>query len=361
MLSRTRFVLAALAAVAICVGSLRAAPLTDSLKKGTPDIKSAGALAFGTDGVLFVGDSQGSAIFAIDTGDNPAKPAEGAIKIEGLDGKIGSLLGIDSKQLLVNDLAVNPASGNAYLSVSRGRGPDAKPVILRVTRGDGKVEEVKLDDAKFAKIALPNPNERQRQDTVTDIAFVNGKLIIAGLSSEQFASKLRVVPFPSTEAGNGASVEIYHGAHGALETRAPVRTFVPYDISGETNILAAYQCTPLVRFPVSQLKPGEKIKGTTIAELGNRNRPLDMITYTKDGKDYLLLTNSSRGVMKIPTAGLEKIEGISSRISGTAGAKYETISDLKDVMQMDKLDNGHAILLTQTAGGPMNLTTIALP
>ncbi len=41
--------------------------------------------------------------------------------------------------------------------------------------------------------------------------------------------------------------------------------------------------------------------GTTIAELGNRNRPTDMIVYSKDGKDYLLIANTSRGVMKVPT------------------------------------------------------------
>jgi len=47
----------------------------------------------------------------------------------------------------------------------------------------------------------------------------------------------------------------------------------------------AYTCTPLVQFAIPDLKPGAKVKGKTIAELGNRNRPLDMIDYQKDGKD----------------------------------------------------------------------------
>ena len=79
---------------------------------------------------------------------------------------------------------------------------------------------------------------------------------------------------------------------------------MPYQIEGEPHLLAAYTCTPLVKFPVAELKPGTQVKGTTIAELGNRNRPLDMIVYEKDGKDYLLLANSSRGVMKITTDGI---------------------------------------------------------
>ena len=37
--------------------------------------------------------------------------------------------------------------------------------------------------------------------------------------------------------------------------------------------------------------------GTTIAELGAGNRPMDMIVYTKGGADYILMNNSSRGVM----------------------------------------------------------------
>ena len=74
-------------------------------------------------------------------------------------------------------------------------------------------------------------------------------------------------------------------------------------------MLAAYTCTPLVKVPVSELKAGAHVKGTTIAELGNRNQPLDMIMYQKDGKDYLLMSNSSRGVMKIPTEGAGEAPG----------------------------------------------------
>ena len=77
-------------------------------------------------------------------------------------------------------------------------------------------------------------------------------------------------------------------------------------------MLAAYTCTPLVKVPVSELKAGAHVKGTTIAELGNRNKPLDMIMYQKDGKDYLLMTNSSRGVMKIPTEGAGEAPGITA-------------------------------------------------
>lgn len=348
----------ALLGAALMVSPLRA-DLTESLKEGTPDIKSIGAMAFGPDGVLFVGDTQSGAIFAIDTGDR--KPvAEGMYKVQGIDAKIASLLGTDSKMVMINDLAVNPASGRAYLSVSRGRGPDAKPVMLRLTQS-GEMEEMSLKGVKFAKAVLPNANSQKRQEAITDLAYVDGKVIVAGLSNEQFASNLRAIPFPFSESNKGSSVEIFHGAHGRFETASPVRTFTLYDIKGEPNVLAAYTCTPLVRFPLSQLKPGEKVKGTTVAELGNRNRPLDMITYTKGGKDYILLANSARGVMKITTENIDSVEGITAKVNGTRGLPYETIASLKGVEQLDRQDKDHALLLIRTEQGGMNLESVPLP
>ena len=139
----------------------------------------------------------------------------------------------------------------------------------------------------------------------TDLAYVDGRLFLAGLSNEEFSSRLLAIPFPFTEAPDGASVEIYHGSHGRLETRSPIRTFVAYKINGEPHLLAAYTCTPLVKVPVADLKAGAHVKGKTIAELGNHNVPLDMVVYQKDGKDYILMANSSRGVMKIPTDGAD--------------------------------------------------------
>jgi hypothetical protein len=357
MLSRSRLLLSAVLSIGLVASSL-GADLTDSLKKGTPELKSAGALAFGPDGVLFVGDPQGAAIFAIDTGDKA--PAGGAIKVEKIDEKIAGMLGTDAKGILINSVAVNPASGNAYLSVSRGKGPDAKPAILRVD-AKGKIEELSLKDVKFAKAELPNASSKNRQEAITGLAFLKDRVLVAGLSNEEFASRFRVIPFPFKEADKGAGVEIFHGSHGKLETASPVRTFVPYSIKGEDHILAAYTCTPLVKVPVAQLKPGEKVKGVTIAELGNRNRPLDMIIYTKDGKDYILMANSARGLMKITTEGIDKADGITSRIADKAGLTYQTIDAIKGVQHLAKLDKDNALVLTKNEAGVINLETVPLP
>jgi hypothetical protein len=360
MQPRFRIVWAAAAAVALCAGALRAEDA--GLKKGTPDLKSAGPIAFGPHGVLFVGDPQGAAIFAIDAGDSTAGKPDSGLRIESLDGKIASLLGIDIKQLQFYDMQVNPVSGKVYLSLTRGTGPDAAPVILRVS-GRGEPEVVELKDVPFAKITLPNPSEKQRREALTRLEFVKGILYVAGLSNEEFSSRFLAIPYPFKETKGGTSVEIYHGSHGQFETRSPIRTFTAYDINGETNLLAAYTCTPLVKIPVSQLKPGEKVKGTTVAELGNMNRPLSMFVYEKDGKDYLLIANSARGVMKVSTDNIDKIAGITQRVSDKAGLKYETIKDLKKVEKLARLDKDHAVILAKadTPEASMYLKAIALP
>jgi len=362
---------AVLVAPTIMATAAAAADVKGLTESGKPELKSAGPLAFGPKGVLFVGDPLGATIFAIGVGEAPKAALGDGFKLEGVDGKVAALLGTTAADLSINDVAIEPGTGIAYLSVTRGVGPDAQPAICRVD-GAGQVTALPLDKVAYAKVALANaPNAEQkdrkgrslRTEAITDLAFVDGKVYIAGLSNEEFASKLRAIEFPFKSADTGTSVEIVHTAHGAaLETRSPVRTFVPFIVGGEPQLLAAYTCTPLVTFPVSSLKPGEKVRGKTIAELGNGNQPLDMIVYEKEGKKYLLLANSRRGVMKISTDTIDKQPALTEAVGGggTAGLKYDTIADLKDVQQLDKLGDKHAVLLVKGASG-LDLKAVALP
>jgi hypothetical protein len=132
-------------------------------------------------------------------------------------------------------------------------------------------------------------------------------------------------------------------------------------IGNEPQLLAAYTCTPLVEFPVKAITPGAKIKGKTVAELGNRNRPLDMIVYQKGGRDYLLLANSSRGVMKISTENIENAEAIQSPVADRKGLGYETIESWTDVDHLDRFDEDHALVLRRTRSGGVNLEELPLP
>jgi len=350
-----RTLLAAVAALALA----GTAPAAD-LAKGTPEVKSVSALAFGPNGILFVADPLGTNVFAIDTGDTAAAAGgKGDVNVVKLDEKIAAMLGTTPANVAVKDVRTNPASGNVYLAVAR-TGPGGGSLVLKLTR-DGKLAEFPLKDVPFAVAKVEGANDKTKDTAITSMAFVEGKLVIAGLSNEEFVSTLRMIPYPFKEVAKGTSVEIFHGNHGKLETKAPIQTFTPFKVGAADYLLAAYTCTPLVRIPVSDLKPGEKVKGTTIAELGNQNKPLDMIVYTKDKQEYLLIANNKRGVMKMPTDGIGSAASIDKRVGGTAGPKYETIKELTGVLHLDRLDAERALILVQADDKSLSLKSIPLP
>ncbi len=353
--------------------------LTANLTSGKVQLKSAGALAFGPDGILFVGDSTAGSVVEIDTNDHQNASAAAKVNVEGIDTKIAAMVGVPPDQISINDVKVNPLSKNVYLSVTRGRGPDATPLVVKVDAA-GQVTNVSLDNIKHASVSLtdsPAADPAARQDprmmTITDMSYVNGNLMVAGLSNEEWSSALRSIPVPFKTAEPGATLQIWHSSHGRYETQSPVRSFVPYNIGGQPYILAAYTCTPLVKIPVSSLKAGGKVKGVTIADLGAGNQPLDMVPYKKDGHDYILIANTSRGLVKLKADSLESFDAIDSptKVDGPAGVPYDKL-DLKNVLQMAAFDSANAVVLIGKPGpgpafnpgrpvGPLNLQTIALP
>jgi hypothetical protein len=367
-------ILLILVALGMSVRDTDASRWTADMKEGKLAVQSLGSLAFGPDGVLFAADTKAAAIVAISTGDTKAGANGKLIKGDAINDKIAAMLGTTADQILIEDMAVNPISRNVYMSVSRGRGPDAVPVLVRV-KGDGQIEVVSLEKVKHSVVELPDAppvaaaaaqGARQapsRQESITDLAFVNGKVVVAGLSNEEFGSSLRAIPFPFQAASKPTGVEIYHGAHGRFETRAPVRTFVPFKIGSQDHILAAYTCTPLVQFSLNEVKPGAKIKGKTIGEFGNRNRPLDIIVYEKDGKTFLLIANSSRGIMKITTDKIDSTESIVDPVpgGGTKGLPLETIASWTGITQLDRLDKQHAVVVRKGEGTALNLESLPLP
>ena len=331
-----------------------------------PAFQSIGPLAFGPDGTLFAGDRDAAMIYAVNLGAEAAGASQGTADVTGLDQKIAAVLGTAAAEVSITDLAVHPTSRNSFISVMRGQGTAAKPALLRVD-GAGTIAIVDLAKTTATSVTLPNPpvanaagRSNPRTQTIMDMALVNGRLVVAGLSNEEFASKLWSVPYPFATTDRGTSIEIFHGNHGKLETNSPIFSFVPYNVAGQPTVIAGYLCTPLVKIPMSALKPGDKVLGTTIAELGAGNRPIDMIVYTKGGQEYLLMSNTSHGVMKIPTSQFASAAPITARVGGTQGA-FEKIAALQGVEQLDLLDNGRTILIVRGADGARSLTAVVLP
>ena len=89
---------------------------------------------------------------------------------------------------------------------------------------------------------------------------------------------------------------------------------------------------------------------------------LDMIVDSKGGQEYLLTTNNSRGVMKIPTSTFAKATPITAPVtSEPGGVPFEKVTSMTGIEQMDKLDDQRTIVLARHASGGVNLQVVPLP
>jgi hypothetical protein len=356
--------LALIAAGAVMTAMTNRNSLPDGFVKGTPEIKSISALAFGPDGTLFIGDSKSASVFAVLTGDNQKIEKGTAVDIKKFDQKIAAALGTTVDNISITDIVVNPLSRKVYCAVQLNDGSSA---LLKI---EGEtLTAVNLKNVDYSVLSLNNPPAEDAKDqrgrplrvsSVTDIGFYDGKVLVSGLSNQEFSSTFRSIPFPFTKVQDQSSLEIYHAAHKQYETFAPIRTFTTGEIAGKKYLIASYTCTPLVLFPLDDLKPGMHVKGRTVAEMGAGNSPLDMITMKKGGESFLIMSNSSRPVFKVKYKSIESFQGnITTPVEesfATSGVDFISLP-VTNVMQLDKLDDSQFILLQRKSNGDLDLWT----
>jgi hypothetical protein len=355
------------------------------LQVGTPGIESVGPITFGPDDVLFVADNATASVFAIDVADPGDEGGVDALDVDDIDTKLAAFLGCSADDVILRDLAVHPRTHNVYLSVMRGRGNEASPLILRLDHRTGALAEVPLDDLPFAQVAITNaPSEDDerldmqfadppdgeeveirghklrfarspaRTATVTDIAYVDGMLVVAGMSNEEFSSTLRRIPFPFTGDVVNNDLEIFHVSHGKWETAAPIRTFVPYD-AGQ-SILASYTCTPLVHFSLANMAAGGHAKGRTVAELGAMNQPLDIVSYTVGGNEYLLIAHSTHPLMKIACSDIDTQEALTEPREPRGVPRDEL--DIPGVKKLANFNRDYVLALQRDESGTRHLRSL---
>ncbi|MBV9988396.1 MAG: hypothetical protein JO301_12015 [Chitinophagaceae bacterium] len=329
--------------------------------KGTPEIRSISALSFSKDGILFIGDSRSASVFAVETNDKKTDWAED-IAVAGIDQKIADALGTQKANITITDMAVNPVSKKLYIAVQNS---DGTPALLKA--GNKGIEAVSLKDVHFSSIALNDVYAEDAKDargrplrisTISDLAFDNGKLYVSGLSNKEFSSTFRSIPFPFSDQQDQASLEMYHASHGRYETTSPIRTFAISKINGKDYLIASYTCTPLVLYPLDELKAGMHVKGRTVAEMGAGNTPIDMTTITKGGETYLIMGNTARPVSEVNYKSIASFEGtLTQQVAGKAGTPYIEVPSLTKVLQMDKLDAHKVVIMQKKENGDIDLLT----
>lgn len=326
-----------------------------------PEIKSISSMSFGPDGILFIGDSKSATVFAVNTKDAKQNKKVAPLDIKSLDQKVAAALGTEAANITITDMAVNPVSKILYLAV---QSLDGTPALLTL-QGD-KLASVPLKDLAYTSVIINNAPAEDAKDqrgrsvrisSISDIGYADGKLMVSGLSNHEFSSSFKTIPYPFTNKQDESTLEIYHAAHGKYETSAPIRTFTTTEINGKQYLVASYTCTPLVLFPMSELKPGTHVKGRTVAEMGSGNSPIDMITITSGNEPHLMMANTRHPVAKVPYKNIAAFEGtLTEPVKGTAGVNFTALS-LTNVVQMDKLDNNMVLVLQKKPNGDLDLWT----
>lgn len=345
-------------------------------QKGDPGLQSIGRLAFGPDGLLLVSDPRSASVLAIDTGDTgPLVKLEK--KIESIDAILAKALNINSEDFTIVDMAVNPASGRIYFSLNAK--PGNKPVLIAID-GKGEIHQPDLDKVEYVRMTLP-VGDKGKLRNVTDLAWADSSVVVAGQSSEEFANKIFQLPIPLENGINARyfSAETYHVAHKRWETKAPIQSFIPYEEDGEFFIVGAFACTPIAKFPLNGIESGQKIKGISVVELGSGNRPRDMFTYKKGGKEWLV-TNTKRFHEKFgPSAywgarvDMNYLSADSAdttnenaprrdvkKTSGPEAKGIEVVDALYGAVLVSQLENEHVIVLRENDSSH-NLEPVTLP
>ncbi|MEM1173806.1 MAG: hypothetical protein AAGA33_11275 [Pseudomonadota bacterium] len=326
--------------------------------------KSASVLTFGEDDILFVGDSGKGTVYAYDLPDKGrASKADVAYNVLDLDSLLIAALDADSGPIRYQDLAVHPVTRDAFVAVSYARDGKERSAVVSVSRA-GDVEKLDLEALDSSTFALRDTADDEvtfwrdipaPSLTITDLDYVNGELFVSGISTGEFASTLRKIPYPFSKTASVASIEMYHAAHAQTETRAPIRAMTVIDLEDQAFVVAAYTCTPLVTLPVDSLEDGAKVTAKTIAELGYGNTPLDVIAFSAADmqgtvSSYLLVVNREMAADLITFDEVSAAvagDGLSSPVpylGATAGVATTTLP-LAGVMQAADQDNQFLLAL----------------
>jgi hypothetical protein len=347
-------------------------PVFSSTTKGTPDIKSIEALGFAP-GALLIGDGKGGQVFAIKIENQPAQKWT-TTEMTGLKDKLAERIGTSAEGIEIKKMVVDPQTQLAYVAVRKLSG---KKDLVLIVDASLKISELPLENIEYARITLA-PEDKASVGLITDVAWSGKSILVAAQVSKTFKSRVLVAPAPIAAESRGTvfSTKTYHVSHGKWETDAPIRTMMPYQENGKNYVVAAFTCTPIVKYAIDDLKADARVEGVSVVELGNGNTPLDMFSYEKDGKTYILMSSKRNAKFASKDTGpgsywtVKVDQGIlteKTKINETAlkrgansAATTQIIADYQGVMMMDRLGTDRALVIREGKDS-VSLAVLALP
>jgi hypothetical protein len=338
--------------------------------QGNPQIKTIEAIAFGPNGLLLIGG--GARVVSVETGDTTPS-AWTKREIANIDQLLAGKLGLPAKDIEIRDLAVNPASGKAYVALQSLK---TKANAILTIDGTGNIQEFPLDNVKYTAYALAAPKAAITK--VTDIAWAGGKIVASTQASDKFTASRVFTINPAAKDGSPMqiSTKTFHVGHNRWETQAPLRVLMPLQENNRTSVVGSFTCTPIVRYDLEDAKNDDQIIGRSVVELGTGNTPRSMFAYERDGKRYILISvgrNNKKPAFGFPSAYwvarvdadlLQETTNINEKAPWRVGGK-KLVGDRVEVakayfgtLQMDRLDPTRALVIMEDRDG---LTLRALP
>ena len=147
----------------------------NTINQVTP--RSAGALTFSPDGVLFLGDNKLGAVFAFETERGQAPASLDPFLFESIDEKIAAALGVTAKSLVMNGMAVHPVTREPYLAVGVRNGDRLEPAVVSVSLAG----EVHPFDLSSSKVTVHQLSDVPDEDKTFQVAGRHFPIATGGL------------------------------------------------------------------------------------------------------------------------------------------------------------------------------------
>jgi hypothetical protein len=154
-------------------------------------------------------------------------------------------------------------------------------------------------------------------------------------------------------------VEIFHTSHNQWETASPITSFLPITLNGAPGLLAGYGCSPIATFTQADLKKGGHLRGRTVAELGGGSQPVDMVQYEANGKQWIMIANNNRTLMRLDPEEIAKAPGLTKAVDAafvSAGVGYLSVAS-SGVMHIADAGDAIAVLMRDTETGSVKVAS----
>ena len=113
---------------------------------------------------------------------------------------------------------------------------------------------------------------------------------------------------------------------------------------------------PLAVRHVKDLESGTKVVGRTVAELGARNQPQDIVSFRQGDAEYLLICHSAHPLMKIACADILS-QGALTEPQAPVGVPREEL-DVPGVRRLANLNGDHVLAMVRDEDGARHLRSL---